>query len=129
MLLYALWLCTLTYPQYHMIIDGIWTYLYGQLQYALKFELPSFGQRIAEQCILVFIRPCSNTHSADATQTRVYYNSLGPVIVADLTSLVSGAGRVPMGDSRFGIVDRSIEEAWPTVYEDFPDQPARNVEQ
>jgi hypothetical protein len=51
---------------------------------------------------------------------------MGMLGVTDLTCLVATVGRVPMGNGQYGIVDRSIEEAWPTVFEEFPNQPAAN---
>ena len=35
----------------------------------------------------------------------------------DLTCVVAAIGRVPIEDGHFGIIDRSLEEVWPTVHE------------
>jgi hypothetical protein len=100
-------------------------YFYGQLQYIYKVTLPSFGDQPETIHLLAFIKPC-DTGGMDATKSRVYYTEMGALGVADLTCLVATVGRVPMGNGRYGIVDRSIEEAWPTVFEEFPNQLAGN---
>jgi len=109
--------------KYHMIVDNEVHVLYGQLQYVLKLKLPEFATNSAKIYLIAFIRPC-NTGGLDATITRAYFDSMGRIGVADLTCFVATVGRVPMGEGRYGVVDRSTEEAWPSVYEDFPRQVA-----
>jgi hypothetical protein len=100
-----------------MIIDNQIQVLYGQLRYILKFAIPAFEAHPERTYILAFIQPCI-TNGIDATVEKAYYSGMGRVGVADLTCYVATVGRVPMGDQRYGIIDRSTEEAWPTVYED-----------
>jgi hypothetical protein len=104
-----------------MIVDNELHVLYGQLQYVLKFKLPEFAANSAKIYLIAFIRPCKRD-GVDATTTRAYFDDMGRIGVADLTCFVATVGRVPMGEGRYGVVDRSTEEAWPSVYEDFPQQ-------
>jgi hypothetical protein len=100
-----------------MIVNELMEVRYGQLHYILKFAMTAFGTHPKKTHILAFIKPCI-TNGIDATVQRTYYSAMGPVGVADLTCYVATVGRVPMGEQRYGIIDRSTEEAWPTVYED-----------
>ncbi len=104
-----------------MNVDGAYRVLYGQFQYALKFSLPAFDTFPEKVYILAVIAPCI-TEGLDATESLVYYSRTGPIGVADLTCFVATVGRVPMGGGRYGIVDRSTEESWPTVYEALPEE-------
>jgi len=60
------------------------------------------------------------TNGLDATKGNVYYTEerqarLGLI---DLTCVIAAVGRIPMGDGRYGIFDRSTEESWPTIHEE-----------
>jgi hypothetical protein len=100
-----------------MIVDEHMEVRYGQLHHILKFAIPAFKTYPEKTYILAFIKPCV-TNGVDATVQKAYYSAMRPVGVADLTCYVATVGRVPVGQQRYGIIDRSTEEAWPTVYED-----------
>lgn len=104
-----------------MNVEGTNQVLYGQFHHAFKFSLPAFDAVPTKIYILAIIRPCI-TNGLDATTSPVFYTAHGPLGVADLTCFVSTVGRIPMGGDRYGIIDRSTEESWPTVYEPLPEE-------
>jgi hypothetical protein len=89
---------------------------YGQLQYILKFQLPQLDEFPRREFIVALIKPCA-TNGLDATKVTTYYDEMEPLSVVDVTCIIATVGRVPMGDGRYGIVDRSTEESWPSVHE------------
>jgi hypothetical protein len=106
-----------------MTIDGEETILYGQLQYILDFSI-QFEQRPIQKFLLVVIKPCE-TANTDAAKQKTYFSAYRQEGIADLACLVSVVGRVPVGQGRYGIIDRSMEDSWPTVCEDRPNSDSR----